>query len=528
MVLFSVAAISSSFAQNDLGADCGCPPVSIRPNVNMSDLLANPADSIMTTDLVLNCNNNYIIDRKFYVANGTTLTIKPGTVLKGLPNASTYKAHAIVVAVGSKIIADGTPSCPIVFTSTLDPMDGTHPICSKGEWGGLVLLGQATNNLTTGNKYLATGYTDGVGYIEGYDKSFPLNLYGKVNGSFNDDDNSGILRYVSVRHAGAILKTANELNGISLGSVGRGTTIDHIEIVGNDDDGIEFFGGTVNVSHVAMWWVNDDMFDWDLGWKGNAQFLFGVVSPDRTALPGSDNAFESDGIDKDATAVPSPLSHPVVYNATFIGDGLATTPPPDGSGASGIRGKEDGEGEIYNSIIANFRYGVNLDNKTTLVTGNDAYQRWNAGGWIIKNNIFLNMTNSQTFKPISVAGLEPSAADIAKFTADGNTYPASVPAFDYTWNMTCSTGIISDKFDAVPTNQSSSITPPANGFFRPVSYKGAFGASEKSWLSDWAYGNEVEVTTGLAPCPLDVNSNGAINASDVSAVIGAFGSSCQK
>jgi hypothetical protein len=300
--ILAIAAITNGFSQSNLGEACGCPvPVSDRPEVNFSTLVTTVGGiDLLTKSTVLTCTNTYILDRKVYVPEGLTLTIMPGTVIKGAPNLDAANACAIVVARGGKIIADGTESCPIVMTTTEDiNFDGTYPVCNKGKWGGLVILGKGKNNVTPNNGLYVS---PGVAYVEGYPAANPYNVHGAAPGTENDDDNSGILRYVSVRHAGATITTANELNGITLGSVGRGTTIDHVEIVANDDDGIEFFGGTVNVKYVAMWWGNDDMFDWDLGWRGNAQFLFGIVSPDRVALPGADNAFESDGDDKNMTS----------------------------------------------------------------------------------------------------------------------------------------------------------------------------------------------------------------------------------
>jgi hypothetical protein len=448
----------------------------------------------------------------------------PGTVIKGAPNLDAANACAIVVARGGKIIADGTESCPIVMTTTEDTnFDGSYPICSRGKWGGLVILGKAKNNVTPNNGLYVS---PGVAFVEGYPSANTYNLHGEAPGSENDDDNSGILRYVSVRHAGASIAVANELNGITLGSVGRGTTIEHVEVVGNDDDGIEFFGGAVNVKYVAMWWGNDDMFDWDLGWRGNAQFLFGIVSPDRVSIPGADNAFESDGDDKLMTSLPSPQSHPVIYNSTFIGDGASSS--ADFSGPSAIRGKEGGEGEIYNSIFANFRFGLDLS-KSTSRAYPDAYDNWLAGTWIVKNNDFVNMTGGLGAMTKIVGGSSAvrtsgDATDLAKFTADGNLTAASLPGFDFSFAMTC-TAPFTDKFDAQPNPARTSpgapaILPPVNGFFKPVAYRGAFSVAEGNWLAGWSMGAINDgLTTGAITGAGDVNASGRVDQSDLNLVL---------
>ena len=247
-------------SQQNLGASCGCPAVASRPTVSLSSLAvvggANDGD-LIATNTILTCDKTWILDNKIYVPAGKTLTIQPGTVIKGVPTATTAAANAILVMRDGKIFANGSESCPIIMTAQADNLDGTYALSNKGIWGGLVLLGKATNNLTTAANYSSTGAAgffgtaqvggvnsvnggDGIGFIEGFTAADARNLYGMPPGQADDNDNSGILRYVSVRHAGASVGANNELNGISCGSVGRGTTLENLEVVANDDDGIEF------------------------------------------------------------------------------------------------------------------------------------------------------------------------------------------------------------------------------------------------------------------------------------------------
>jgi hypothetical protein len=557
--LLTMASVTASFAQtyvseNNLGADCGCPSVSARTtSVNLSTLA--DANGVLTSNVVLTCDKMWVLDKKIYVPDGKSITIKPGTVIKGILTPQPADAVALIICRGGKIFAAGEPTSPIIFTASDDNLNGQYPICARGKWGGVVLLGKAPNNLVVGNVYNAAAEGAGVGFIEGFDGANAYNRYGMPFGQTDENDNSGIMRYVSIRHAGAILAVANELNGLSLGSVGRGTTLDHIEIVAADDDNIEFFGGRVDIKYAACYWGADDQFDWDLGWQGRGQFLFAIHTPDRVAVYSSDNGYEADSDDdkygNTATGGGSTFmpAHPILYNTTLIGAGNAST-ASDYTGPSAIRAKERTEGEIYNSVLANWMFGLDLSdtrstNGTTFGT-TDAYQNWNNNLLIVKNNTFVNMTDATYGAPglcVSTKNGKGSGTaavrrvatqvEIDKFTADGNTYQVSLPGFDFALGMsTATTGAqstITHMFDAVPNHEiSSTILPPSDGFFKQVNFRGAFSAFEKNWLSGWSFGNNVPVTLGLKPCLTDIDMSGSTNTADLNAVLGAFGTNCQK
>jgi hypothetical protein len=555
--------ISTAFAQTNIGSECGCPALGSRAPVTMSTLPGVTAGEL-TVNTTLTCDKVYTLDSKFYVASGVTLTIQPGTVIKGASALDPANATALIIERGGKISADGTQACPIVFTSVADPMDGSYSLTNVGDWGGIVILGKATNNLTTANVYGTGTGVNGTGFVEGFSSANPKDLYG--GGLTPDDnDNSGILRYVSIRHAGAILALGNELNGLSLGSVGRGTTIEHIETIASADDNIEFFGGTVNVKYASVLFGDDDFFDWDLGWKGKAQFLFGIASDSITGLHTTDNGFEADADDDKKNVSPLSLkSHPVIYNVTLIGNGHIN-PTADNSGPAAIQAKESTEGEIYNSVFANFRSGLHLATGRSNATNlGDAYDNWTAtpntamtysvpGSLIVKNNTFIgfgsnpvkdfyitkgSMTqNSTTLLPGSTSkfvqkykdATAASAADITQFTTtDGNSVVASVPGIDFSWawNSAAHTSYSSNSFHATPTaNIASSITAPADGFFSAVNYRGAFDASKGSWLSEWALG---QVLTSQQSNPTDLNNDGVTNVTDYLILVGKFGQTNSK
>ena len=224
----------------------------------------------------------YTLKGRIAVEAGATLTIEPGTIVKG--DAGTgANATALLVARGGKLMAQGTASQPIIFTSTADniqPGQIQSPNLTEdqnGFWGGVIICGRA--RISASN---SSGDVDEV-QIEGIPTSDPNGLYG---GS-DDADNSGVLTYVSIRHGGSNIGSGNEINGLTLGGVGSGTTIQNVEIVANQDDGIEWFGGTVNVTNAISWNVGDDGMDTDQSWGGTLS-NFAVITP-------AGHCFELDG-----------------------------------------------------------------------------------------------------------------------------------------------------------------------------------------------------------------------------------------
>ena len=235
-----------------------------------------PKESVITglisEDVTWYSDTIYEMAGKVVVDSGATLTIQPGTLIKSRDGQGSLST-ALIVARGGMIDAQGTAEAPIVFTSVYDNGDNLDET-DMGLWGGIVILGNApiSADATPAN-------IEGVPVNEGF------GLYG------GDDqmDNSGILKYVSIRHAGTLLGDGNELNGLTLGGVGRATTIDHIEVVANLDDGIEFFGGCVDASNLLVWAQGDDAFDVDQGWFGTITNYVGIEGTE------SDHALELDG-----------------------------------------------------------------------------------------------------------------------------------------------------------------------------------------------------------------------------------------
>lgn len=229
----------------------------------------------------------YELAGRITVLDGATLTIEPGTIIKGQAGTNT-NATALLVARGGKLMAEGTPSAPIVFTSVADEItpedieagDFGSPNLDpdiNGLWGGVIVLGKAPISASN-----SSGDVSEV-QIEGIPTSDPNGLYGGNQA----DDNSGVLKYISIRHGGTNIGAGNEINGLTFGGVGTGTVVENIEIVSNQDDGIEWFGGTVNVKNALVWNVYDDALDADQSWGGTVDHFI-VITPD-------DHNFELDG-----------------------------------------------------------------------------------------------------------------------------------------------------------------------------------------------------------------------------------------
>ncbi len=243
--------------------------------------------SNITTNTTWTADKVWILGARITVTAGATLTIQPGTIIKGQAGAGA-NATALLIARGGKINAAGTATKPIIFTSIADELSIADVAAGKfaspnlsptvnGLWGGLIVLGKAKISASS------AGTQINEVQIEGIPTSDPNGLYG---GS-DDADNSGVLKYISVRHGGTEIGAGNEINGITFGGVGSGTVVENIEVIGNQDDGIEWFGGTVNCKNVVVWNAGDDGLDTDQAYRGTVE-NFAII----TALGSS---FELDG-----------------------------------------------------------------------------------------------------------------------------------------------------------------------------------------------------------------------------------------
>jgi hypothetical protein len=282
----------------------------------------------ITTNTTLESQFYYVLRGAVFVAEGATLTIQAGTTVVG----ETATTGTLVVERGGRLVANGTAASPIVFTS--DQPVGAR---ARGDWGGLIINGRAPVNLP-----------GGVGLGEGDTGAY---------GGDDPNDDSGVLRFVRVEYAGIEFSPDNELNGISFQGVGRGTIVDHVQVKHNKDDGVEFFGGTVDVRHLLLTSIGDDSMDWTFGWTGRAQYIVAQQSGDD-----ADNGIEADNNANNNDLLPR--SAPTIYNITLIGD-----PDTDEGDESddGMEIREGTAGIIRNFIVMGFKeWGVDFSNTATL------------------------------------------------------------------------------------------------------------------------------------------------------------------
>ena len=293
---------------------------------NITDASINAGET-----LTLMAGTEYTMDGYVYVEDGATLEIEAGVVIKCKATTTTGDpSTALIISRGGKIMAEGTADAPIIFTSVEDDLGSTDDLSPFDfqKWGGIVILGKGI-----------VGEDGGTDFIEGIPEGDMRSQYGGDDNA----DNSGIMTYISLRHGGAVLEQDNEINGLTLGGVGSGTTIHHLEVFSSKDDGIEIFGGAVNITHAVVAYVGDDSYDFDESWDGSMQFLFSLQQ-DQDSEFGGDHAIEYDGSEKEDK---TPKTTGRIYNATFIGAGQGSA----NGESDGIILKSDGAAQIWNSII---------------------------------------------------------------------------------------------------------------------------------------------------------------------------------
>ena len=338
-----------------------------------------PADGTTTTceisgkiisDLTLTANNLYALSGAVFVGedklNSATLSIEAGTTIFGRTGGD-----YLVVSRDSKIEALGSKNAPITFTSNEDV---TGEATGAGQWGGIVILGNAKSNKCP------TDGSDCALQVEGAQE-------GAVFGGTNDEDSSGILRYVVVKHAGFEIAPDNELNGITFGGVGSGTKVEYIQVHENADDGVEFFGGTVNLKYVVLTANQDDSVDWDNGYRGNMQYV--LVKHD------ANNGAANRGIeaDNDGSAPgKQPQSNPTIANMTIIGNAFDTADKD----SEGVYLREGTKAQLHNFVVTN-AVGECFEiegGDISSVTVNQAV----AGETVVSNSVFACSENFKNSK----------------------------------------------------------------------------------------------------------------------------------
>jgi len=409
----------------------------------------------ITADTKWYANAKYFLSGFVYVKNNATLTIEPGTVIKGVSNTKA----ALMIERGSKIMAQGTVDKPIVFTS--DKPVGQR---ASGDWGGLVILGKATTN--------KHDQGTGVGIAEGG--------IGSLYGGTDDNDNSGILQYVRIEFPGiALTATANsEINGLTLYAVGRGTTIDHVQVSYSGDDSFEWFGGTVNCKYLVCIRGLDDEYDTDNGFRGNLQFLFGLRDPNVSDQSGS-NGFESDN-DADGSAL-TPITKPIFSNVTLYGPlTVSSTLPANHLFKRSMHIRRSSQLSVYNSVFVGWPKGLLLDgalgNTPTAADNNDLQ---------IEKCIMAGMQSNYEAASGTVTTPYTLAQIEAYYTAParGNTINTQAEIIGANLISLTNPTLIPPAGSPSLTGASFTNSRLTDSFFTPVTYKGAFGTT--NWTTGW-------------------------------------------
>lgn len=355
--------------------------------------------STVSTDITTSTTWSGVIllQNKIYVKNNATLTIAPGTIIRG----DKPTQGSLIVTRGAKLNAIGTLASPIIFTSN----EGIGNR-NEGDWGGIVLLGLARNN-----------QPGGVANIEGIVQTTDT----QYGGSF-DNDNSGTLKYVRIEFAGIALEPNKEINGLTCGSVGSATTIDFIQVSHSGDDSFEWFGGTVSCKHLIAYRGLDDDFDTDFGFRGKIQFALAIRDKDVSDAIGDSNSFESDN--DAAGSAGQPKTAAIFSNVTLVG--------PKGNGSivlpvgekfeKAFRLRRNTAVSCFNSLVVGWEKGLSIE-------GTPVVNNVNGDTLLFSNNVLAGFTNNTN--TIYNAGTSGGAASTSSFYtsfwgADGNDSTQSI------------------------------------------------------------------------------------------------------
>jgi hypothetical protein len=440
-------------------------PVILGPGLNAGRTLYVNAGS-----RVLSADTTYILTGLYTIDSTYSITIPAGTVIKG------DTAACLVIRRGAQIIANGTRSRPIVFTSNKPA--GTR---AAGDWGGLVVLGKAPTNRQA-NPQIEGGIVPG--------------FYGGAGPGLGDpNDNSGTIRYVRIEYPGYRFALNNEVNGLTMGGVGAGTTIEYVQVSFSNDDGFEWFGGTVNAKYLVTVGAIDDDFDTDFGYQGKVQFAFGMKYNSIFEFSGGQtNGFETDN--EGTASYVEPRTRPDFSNVTLVGpqrvDSVTNIPGNRHEFAACIR--RGSQNSIYNSIFTGFRGGFTIRDNQTHNSAN--------GDTLRLRNITL-ATRAELVDPLNTLGSPISYTPI----------PSGIPGFNAsTWYQTgaynntggasalapSAAGLVNmndlTNPDPRPTGSTPSVNTVdfsgrlANPFFQAVGYRGAFDPNvpmSQQWTAGW-------------------------------------------
>ena len=398
-------------------------------------------EGVYTDDLMLTNDAIYVLNGGVFIGNkaaqgdpvpvdGPVLTIEAGTRIVGAGGSN----NALYIQRGSKIIADGLPHAPIVMTGA-----DYAPDAIAGQWGGLVINGAAPLNTCDNGVCEAIGEGDSGAY-----------------GGDNPLDNSGVLRYLRVQFAGEKINDEDELNGIAFQGVGSGTVVDYVQVHRNADDGIEFYGGTVNAKHLVLTDIEDDSVDWTQGWQGNLQYV--LVKQINAETVDTDRGMELDNLEQNNDALPR--SGGTMMNFTLLGK----------AGELGINPRRGTAGHFCNFIVTDFDSCLDIDSSATFAVAQ-------AGDLTFTNTVLNCNTpivenDEDTPDPFSV---------IQWFEGQSMNYNGVDPMMD---------GAFLPEGSPYLSGHSCDPDVYASDFFDDVDYVGAFRSRDSAWVWGWTEFNQ--------------------------------------
>jgi hypothetical protein len=590
-VVFALGFAIFGFSETVQAQDgpCDCPDWNDRPVKEITD---NDGAGIGT--VTWSCDTVYILTEPVFVNPGDILTIAPGTLVKGrtgivfdtltytLPNGNpspredyVYSQHAgsLVVSAGATIYAEGTADCPIVFTFEADPMDGSVGYDVRGEWGGLIVCGNGALNTFDGNDEV-----EGVVDYTGQGR----HIYG---GDDPQDASSGMLRFISLRHASTSLGISQfgngiETNALTLCGVGNGTTVEYIEAIASGDDGIQIFGGMVDLRNIAAIFNEEDGLEYDQGWQGRGQFIF-TITDELNGAGEHAGDYEGDDYEEfDVDMTFMPYSNPLLYNQTYIGAGQATA----------IRLHNGAGVRLHNSLFVNFGLGIDFEDEDPC----DAWELLLFGETNIQNNRFWQIGDSSSISELILYDdgyVFNGQEEVEAHFTDNNNF-AYDPGIDFAFET--DSGHVVDPINLTPDSAAIAVDSeflPEDAWFESVDYIGAFSPNGGNWLTCWTYAEQLglfgawnndegnteadvlgctylfacnfnnEATVddgsceiescagctwpnadnynpdalfddgsctggGVLACPSDINQDGMVNTGDLLIFLGAFGEEC--
>ncbi|MFZ4680143.1 MAG: T9SS type A sorting domain-containing protein [Flavobacterium sp.] len=421
----------------------------------------------ITANTTWSANNVYELNGTIFVRNNATLTIPAGTLIK-----SNATAASLIVTRGAKLNAIGTASSPIVFTSK--NAAGSR---NRGDWGGIVLLGKGRYNIN-----------NGVNYIEGISQTVETQFGGGLTPI--NDDNSGTLKYVRIEYAGYVFSPNNELNGLTMGACGSGTTIDYVQVSYSNDDSFEWFGGSVDCKHLVALAGLDDDFDTDNGYNGRVQFGLSIKDPSGFDISTSE-CFESDnsagtGANVGNATTDAWKTSAIFTNFTCLGPVYRATLTTPATSVNNLHDKaarlrRATQLKVFNSLFLDFRRGLQFENDsvTNFTTGNTT---------IWQNNIIAGST------PI----ISSTTAIADKYTAGSNSSLAG------TTTTTAATGTSLILVNPYPANSGSTTPPGYTGLdYRPGTDSPALSGASFTNAAFTGILTQVETASPIVTTPIN-------------------------